>query len=59
MPYLILAYSKRLKDDERENLERLYRIFVGCLEMLQTEFIRSMTLQSMFPLWDCEYHVTH
>ncbi|XP_059141998.1 regulator of G-protein signaling 9-binding protein-like isoform X2 [Physella acuta] len=49
MPLLL---SKRSKEEEREDLERLYRIFVGCLEMLQAEFIRSITLQSLFPLWD-------
>ncbi|KAH9524539.1 Regulator of G-protein signaling 9-binding protein [Bulinus truncatus] len=49
MPLLL---SKRSKEEEREDLERLYRIFVACLEMLQAEFVRSMTLQSLFPLWD-------
>ncbi|BFY98068.1 hypothetical protein BsWGS_01108 [Bradybaena similaris] len=49
MPLLL---SKRLREEERDEVERLYRIFVGCLEMLQAEFIRAMTLQSMFPLWD-------
>ncbi|CAG5125207.1 unnamed protein product, partial [Candidula unifasciata] len=48
----IYAACMRVKEEEREEVERLYRIFVGCLEMLQTEFIRAMTLQSMFPLWD-------
>ncbi|BFZ01222.1 hypothetical protein BsWGS_04261 [Bradybaena similaris] len=47
-----LILSKRLKEEEREDYEKLYRIFVSCLEMLQVEFIRSMALQSMFPLWD-------
>ncbi|XP_013071121.2 regulator of G-protein signaling 9-binding protein-like [Biomphalaria glabrata] len=49
MPLLL---SKRSKEEEREDLERLYRIFVACLEMLQAEFVRSMMLQSVFPLWD-------
>ncbi|XP_005094846.1 regulator of G-protein signaling 9-binding protein [Aplysia californica] len=47
-----LLMSKRLKDEEREDVERLYRIFAGCVEMLQSEFVRAITLQAIFPLWD-------
>ncbi|GFR98500.1 regulator of G-protein signaling 9-binding protein [Elysia marginata] len=52
-----LLLSKRLKEEEREDLERLYRIFAGCLETLQAEFIRAITLQSVFPLWDPNAHL--
>ncbi|GFO36870.1 regulator of G-protein signaling 9-binding protein-like, partial [Plakobranchus ocellatus] len=52
-----LLLSKRLKEEEREDLERLYRIFAGCLETLQAEFVRAITLQSIFPLWDQNTHL--
>ncbi|KAK3789512.1 hypothetical protein RRG08_004583 [Elysia crispata] len=52
-----LLLSKRVKEEEREDLERLYRIFAGCLETLQAEFIRAITLQSIFPLWDTNAHL--
>ncbi|XP_046358905.2 regulator of G-protein signaling 9-binding protein-like [Haliotis rufescens] len=46
-----LLRSKMQRQEEQGDLERLYRLYSGCLELLETQLLKMASLQRTFPLY--------